>query len=208
MSGRGTRGRRLLVTLTLLLAGAGARHLIERHARRVSIAERRPVAALLPPPDGPDAEVLPIASSDNPEPVFSASAATSLSLDSNQPATAPSASDLSVQPLSATADAQSASSPLPAQPVAGGGDAQSTRQFPAELQDQAANNAAGWVYEIDPGCDRGGPVSPEHIIGAWRIDDQGSPTGEFVANSVHQPFEPKRRWRRRRKSDRAGREGS
>ena len=208
MSGRGTRGRRLLVTLTLLVAGAGVRHLIERHARRVAIAERRPVAALLPPPDGPDAEVLPIASSDKAEPVFSASAATSLSPDSNQPGTAPSTSDLSVQPLSATADAESVSSPLPAQPVAGGGDAQSTRQFPAELQDQAANNAAGWVYEIDPGYDGRGPVAPENIIGAWRIDDQGSPTGEFVANSVHQPFEPKRRWRRRRKSDRAGREGS
>ena len=152
MSGGGTRGRRLLVTLTLVLAGAGVRHLIERHARRVAISERRPVAALLPPPDGPDAEVLPIASSDKPEPAFSASAATSLSPDSNQPATAPSASGSSVQPLSATADAESVSSPLPAQPVAGGGDAQSTRQFPAELQEQAANNAAGWVYEIDPGA--------------------------------------------------------
>jgi hypothetical protein len=207
MRGDRTRRRRLLVTLALLLAGAGVRHVIELHARRVSIAEREPVAALPSPSDPPDAEVSPALSprivEEPREPLVSAttsrsSAASSISRDSDGPTTAPSASDPPTEPVSAAADAQPAGPSPPAPPVPADADAQSTRQFPPELQEQAANNAAGWVYEIEPGSDRRGPISPEQIIGAWRIDDQGAPTGEYVANSRYRPSAPKRR----RKSDR------
>jgi hypothetical protein len=235
MRGRRTRRRRLLVTVAMLLAGAGVRHLVELHARRLSIAERGPVAALPPPPDPPSAGVSPAVSADSAEPEVSAAIAegqaletrtdfngsavelepevpeeppvsgatsrsaaeSSLSRDSDRPTTASDASDRPAQPASAAVDASPTGPPPPAPPRAGNADAQSTRQFPAELQAQAATSAGGWVYEIDPGCDRRGPVSPEHIIGAWRIDDQGAPTGEFVANSLYRPSAPKRRWRRK-----------
>jgi hypothetical protein len=199
MRGSRTRGRRLLVTLALLLAGAGVRHVIEVRARRLSISERGPVAALPPPTEPPDADV----SAESPtqvEPV--------VSRDSEGPTLGPGVSDLPAQPVSATDNAESAGPPPPAQPVTGDVDAESARQFPAELQEQAADNPGGWVYEIDPGCNRRGPVAPEHIIGAWRIDDQGSPTGEFVANSLYRPAAPTKRWRRRPRSGRGRIEGS
>jgi hypothetical protein len=184
MRGARTRRRRLLVTLALLLAGAGVRHVIELHARRLSIAEREPVAALPSPSDPPDAEVSPAMSPKEVEPAVSAA-------------------DVGGEASGTRTDFSGPAVELePAEPpaVPGDADAQSTHQFPAELQEQAANNPAGWVYEIEPGCDRRGPISPEQIIGAWRIDDQGAPTGEFVANSRYRPSAPKRRWRR--KSDR------
>jgi len=69
----------------------------------------------------------------------------------------------------------------------------STDSFPAELRELAVQNAGKWVYEIDPAFDRASPVPPHGIVGAWRIDDSGSPTGEFVANPNYRPSAPKKR---------------
>jgi hypothetical protein len=55
--------------------------------------------------------------------------------------------------------------------------------FPPELAPQAAANPGGWAYEVDPGFTGEGPVPVEHIVGAWRIDETGSATGEFVPNA-------------------------
>jgi HEAT repeat protein len=65
------------------------------------------------------------------------------------------------------------------------------RSFPADLQEQAGENAGGWVYELDLSFRGTGSIPPERIVGAWRIDDNGSPTDEFVANPNYRPSSPK-----------------
>jgi hypothetical protein len=57
--------------------------------------------------------------------------------------------------------------------------------FPRELLAEAKTQPGAWVYAIDPAYAPGGAdgaVPPEGIIGAWKIADDGSPTGEFQAN--------------------------
>jgi hypothetical protein len=58
-------------------------------------------------------------------------------------------------------------------------------EFPAELLAEARSKPGGWVYAIDPGYasdGADGAVPPEGIIGAWKIGDDGRPTGEYRAN--------------------------
>jgi hypothetical protein len=57
--------------------------------------------------------------------------------------------------------------------------------FPPGLLAEAKSHPSGWVYAIDPeyapdGVN--GAVPPEGIIGAWKIADDGTPTGEYQAN--------------------------
>jgi hypothetical protein len=56
--------------------------------------------------------------------------------------------------------------------------------FPDELLDIARENPGGWVYDTAPevGDTSKGTVMPELLRGAWRIDEHGSPTGEYVPN--------------------------
>ncbi len=57
--------------------------------------------------------------------------------------------------------------------------------FPPELLAEAKSQPGGWVYAIDSTYAPDGPdgaVPPEGIIGAWKIADDGTPTGEFQAN--------------------------
>jgi hypothetical protein len=57
--------------------------------------------------------------------------------------------------------------------------------FPPELLEEAKSKPGGWVYAIDPAYAPGGPngaIPPEGIIGAWKIADDGTPTGEYQAN--------------------------
>jgi hypothetical protein len=60
-----------------------------------------------------------------------------------------------------------------------------TRPFPPELLAEAKATPGGWVYSIDAayapdGAD--GRVPVEGIIGAWKVADNGTPTGEYWAN--------------------------
>jgi hypothetical protein len=58
-------------------------------------------------------------------------------------------------------------------------------EFPAGLLAEARSKPGGWVYAIDPGYAPdgvGGGVPFEGIIGAWKIGDDGRPTGEYWAN--------------------------
>jgi hypothetical protein len=58
-------------------------------------------------------------------------------------------------------------------------------QFPAGLLAEARSKPGGWVYAIDPGYAPDGAegvVPFEGIIGAWKIGDDGHPTGEYWAN--------------------------
>ena len=86
-------------------------------------------------------------------------------------------------------------SDVPIRPISEEANASPSRPFPPELQEQAAENAGGWVYDIDPAFQGTGSIPPERIIGAWRIDDTGSPTDEFVTNPYYyyRPSSPKRR---------------
>lgn len=57
--------------------------------------------------------------------------------------------------------------------------------FPPGLLAQARSHPGGWVYAIDPEYapdGANGAVPPEGIIGAWKIADDGTPTGEYQAN--------------------------
>src|SRR5205085_11653400 len=99
--------------------------------------------------------------------------------------------------------APEASEPTPAAPPAPdsseGGDRvdPDAPPYPEELQDLAAENPGGWVYDIEPGQQNAEVISASHIRGAWRIDDRGSPTGEYVPNRQYRaPVAPVRRRRR------------
>jgi hypothetical protein len=59
--------------------------------------------------------------------------------------------------------------------------------LPDALLAEAAANPGGWVYAIDPAYDPAGRVPPEGVVGAWRIGDDGRPTGEYHANPNHRP---------------------
>jgi hypothetical protein len=43
------------------------------------------------------------------------------------------------------------------------------------------------VYEVHSGYDSRGAVPPHAIRGAWKVDDDGNLTGEYVANEKYQP---------------------
>jgi hypothetical protein len=58
----------------------------------------------------------------------------------------------------------------------------SPRRFPDALLAEARAHPNGWVYEIRAGLDPMGTVPPEDIVGAWKIDAGGVPTGEFTRN--------------------------
>jgi hypothetical protein len=60
-----------------------------------------------------------------------------------------------------------------------------TRPFPPELLAEAKATPGGWVYSIDAAYAPGGAdgrVPFEGIIGAWKVADDGTPTGEYWAN--------------------------
>jgi hypothetical protein len=61
-------------------------------------------------------------------------------------------------------------------------------RFDESLLHEAAINAGGWVYDLDPGLTNiaGGPTGPEGIRGAWKIGEDGNPTGEYAANPNYQ----------------------
>ncbi len=51
-----------------------------------------------------------------------------------------------------------------------------------EVRQAARQNPGGWVYKIDGAFGPTEPVPPEAIVGAWKVDDRGSLTGEFRPN--------------------------
>lgn len=69
-------------------------------------------------------------------------------------------------------------------------------QFPEELREMAEQNAGGWVYDVAAELRGNQAAPPEHVIGAWRIDADGSPSGEYVANPYYLPFRRRGRFRR------------
>lgn len=52
---------------------------------------------------------------------------------------------------------------------------------------EAKANPGGWVYRIAGQFGPTEAVPPEAIVGAWKVDDNGSIVGEFIANKRYDP---------------------
>jgi hypothetical protein len=59
--------------------------------------------------------------------------------------------------------------------------------LPEALLAEARTKPGGWVYEIDPRFDPNGAVPPEGIKGAWKVGDDGVPTGDYQPNPNYRP---------------------
>jgi hypothetical protein len=71
--------------------------------------------------------------------------------------------------------------------------------FPEQLRPLGAANRGGWVYDLEDSQSRDQALAAERVRGAWRIDENGEPTGEYVANPSYQPALPPAPPRSRRK---------
>lgn len=64
-------------------------------------------------------------------------------------------------------------------------------EITAEVIDAARKNPNGWVYKIDGAFGLDEDVPPESIVGAWKVDERGQLTGEFMKNPKYRPATPK-----------------
>jgi hypothetical protein len=64
------------------------------------------------------------------------------------------------------------------------------REISSALLAEAAAWPGGWVYEIDSAFDPDGAVPPTAILGAWKVGDDGRPTGEYQANPNYVRSDP------------------
>jgi hypothetical protein len=55
----------------------------------------------------------------------------------------------------------------------------------------ARENPGGWVYKIEGQFCPQDHVPPEAVVGAWKVDDNGLLTGEFVSNPKYLPGDNK-----------------
>jgi hypothetical protein len=56
---------------------------------------------------------------------------------------------------------------------------------------EARRTPGGWVYAIDGRYDRDEAVPPQAIKGAWKVDENGRITGDFIPNPNYVPDHPK-----------------
>lgn len=47
---------------------------------------------------------------------------------------------------------------------------------------EASENPGGWVYRISGNYGPNDRVPPEVIVGAWKVDENGKITGDFMPN--------------------------
>jgi hypothetical protein len=62
-----------------------------------------------------------------------------------------------------------------------------TRPHVGEME-EARRHPNGWVYRIARNFGPDASVPPEAIIGAWKVDGEGSIVGEFIHNDKYDPF--------------------
>jgi hypothetical protein len=53
---------------------------------------------------------------------------------------------------------------------------------PPEAIAEAKQNPSGWVYAIEGDYGPDESVPPQTIRGAWKVDENGKITGEFIPN--------------------------
>jgi hypothetical protein len=56
-----------------------------------------------------------------------------------------------------------------------------------DVKKAALQNANGWVYKIEGSFGPTEYVPPEAIVGAWKVDENGKVTGEFLPNPKYVP---------------------
>ena len=56
------------------------------------------------------------------------------------------------------------------------------QEITPEVIEAARKNPSGWVYKIEGTFGPDEYVPPEAVVGAWKVDDQGNLTGEFLSN--------------------------
>ncbi len=61
---------------------------------------------------------------------------------------------------------------------------------PAAIE-EARRTPNGWVYKIDAAYDVSGDIPPEAIVGAWKVDENGEISGEFLENPNYIPLDEK-----------------
>jgi len=61
-----------------------------------------------------------------------------------------------------------------------------TRPYPGEIE-EAKSSPNGWVYRIEGRFLPHEAVPPEAIVGAWKVDENGSISGDFVPNPKYKP---------------------
>lgn len=49
-------------------------------------------------------------------------------------------------------------------------------------REEAKQNPGGWVYKIEGDFRPEDAIPPEAIVGAWKVDDNGNITGDFISN--------------------------
>lgn len=55
-----------------------------------------------------------------------------------------------------------------------------------EVIEAARKNPSGWVYKIEGEFGPDDYVPPENVVGAWKVDEHGQITGEFMKNPKYQ----------------------
>lgn len=55
-----------------------------------------------------------------------------------------------------------------------------------EVIQAARSSPNGWVYKIAGSFSKDEDVPPESIVGAWKVDENGNLTGEFITNPRYQ----------------------
>ncbi len=51
----------------------------------------------------------------------------------------------------------------------------------------ARENANGWVYKIEGSFSPTEYIPPEAVVGAWKVNENGNLTGEFIPNQKYKP---------------------
>jgi hypothetical protein len=56
-----------------------------------------------------------------------------------------------------------------------------------DASEEARRNPGGWVYKIEGNYGPDDAVPPEAIVGAWKVDEDGNITGDFIPNPNYRP---------------------
>jgi hypothetical protein len=57
-----------------------------------------------------------------------------------------------------------------------------------KAREEARRNPGGWVYKIEGDYGPEDAVPREAVVGAWKVDDYGNITGNFIPNpNYHRP---------------------
>lgn len=59
-----------------------------------------------------------------------------------------------------------------------------TSPHPEEIA-EARSNPSGWVYRVAGTFSSLEAIPPEAVVGAWKVDNQGSIVGDFITNAKY-----------------------